>query len=89
MIQRCIGWFERTRCVFSRFDERADSYFAFVKLAILRTLPGYLSLETLMDLRGQPDGRVGLLLQRRESIPDPEHDDELARILGRERWLAA
>ena len=38
IIERCIGWLKESRRVFSRFDKRADSYLAFVKLAILRRL---------------------------------------------------
>jgi len=59
------------------------------KLAILRTLPGHLSVEMIADLGGRQGGRKGLLLERRASIPDPARDEELARILGRERGLAA
>lgn len=38
IIERCIGWLKESRRVFSRFDKRATSYVAFVKLAILRRL---------------------------------------------------
>ena len=38
IIERCIGWLKESRRVFSRFDKRASSYLAFVKLAILRRL---------------------------------------------------
>jgi len=59
------------------------------KLAVLRTLPGHLSVETFENTSGQPDGRRGMLLERRTSTPDPEREAEIERILGRARKLAA
>ena len=38
VIERCIGWLKECRRVSSRYDKRATSYLAFVKLAILRRL---------------------------------------------------
>lgn len=38
IIERCIGWLKESRRVASRYDKRATSYLAFLKLAILRRL---------------------------------------------------
>lgn len=38
IIERCIGWLKECRRVLTRFDKRATSYLAFLKLAILRRL---------------------------------------------------
>jgi len=38
IVERCIGWLKECRRVFSRYDKRATSYLAFLKLAVLRRL---------------------------------------------------
>lgn len=38
VIERCIGWLKECRRVFSRYDKRATSHLAFLKLAVLRRL---------------------------------------------------
>lgn len=38
VIERCIGWLKECRRISSRYDKRATSYLAFLKLAVLRRL---------------------------------------------------